>query len=208
MAELEKTRGHKKRAKTRARILDAGLEVYVAHGAALTVQRVVEKADVSHGTFYNYFDDLDALTEAVVLHVLTQVAEAVAAEGAEDPALRFATATLKVLHVLAAQPDWARLTLRITANPDFDIEVLTQHLRFDVEDGRRSGRFSETTDDVSVELVMGLTLMSIRRISRGTWSPEHGQRVVARALIHFGLDPDEAHSIVAAAAQRVPPTSS
>ena len=52
-----RTRGYKKRERTRRSLLDAGVETFAKLGGGLTVRDVVECAGVSNGTFYNYFDD-------------------------------------------------------------------------------------------------------------------------------------------------------
>ena len=64
------TRGHKKKARTRAQLLEAALEVLAERGEGFSIGDVAVRAGVSHGTFYNYFADRDALHAALGAHVV------------------------------------------------------------------------------------------------------------------------------------------
>ena len=55
------TRGHKKKERTRRLLLDTALEVIAEQGEACAISDIAQRAGVSHGTFYNYFPDRDAL---------------------------------------------------------------------------------------------------------------------------------------------------
>ena len=48
-----RTRGHKKRERTRNQLIAAALRVFAQKGGALTVSDVVAEAEDSNGTFYN-----------------------------------------------------------------------------------------------------------------------------------------------------------
>ena len=62
------SRGHKKRERTRTQLLNAGIHVMAEKGEAFTVSDVVAQANVSSGTFYNYFADRDELITALNLY--------------------------------------------------------------------------------------------------------------------------------------------
>lgn len=105
----QSSRGHKKREKTRNQLIAAGLRVVAERGEALTVSDVVAEADVSNGTFYNYFADRDGFFDALA----AQLVESLAAEAAievqsEDVALRFATVSARVLARAAGDPTWGK----------------------------------------------------------------------------------------------------
>ena len=83
------SRGHKKRAKTRNQLISAALRVFGEKGEALTVSDVVAEAEVSNGTFYNYFVDRDQLFDVLAEHLVSILAVQAAVEiEAEDAALR------------------------------------------------------------------------------------------------------------------------
>ena len=62
--------------KTQARLLDAGVEALATMGIhAARVDDVVEAAGVSHGTFYLYFANKEALIEALARRCADEVAD-------------------------------------------------------------------------------------------------------------------------------------
>ena len=79
-AREPRTRGHRKRERTRRQLLEAGLRVLAAKGQGLSVSDVVAEAEVSNGTFYNYFDDREQLLAALAEHSALSLAAAAAGE--------------------------------------------------------------------------------------------------------------------------------
>ena len=65
-AREPRTRGHKKKERTRRHLIAAGLRVLGEKGHGLTVSDVVAEAEVSNGTFYNYFPDKQAVLRELV----------------------------------------------------------------------------------------------------------------------------------------------
>ena len=63
-----RTRGYKKKERTRRQLVEAGVRVLAARGEGLTVSDVVAEAEVSNGTFYNYFPDREVFIDAVAEH--------------------------------------------------------------------------------------------------------------------------------------------
>ena len=135
-----------KRQRTRTRLLEAGTAVFCELGDRLTILHVVRRAGVSNGTFYNYFDDREALIEAVVVDVLAGLVDGVAVEGPDDPAERFATATLGILRTLELRPHHAQVLVHLAARPGV-VDGLLAHMRADLDVGRASRRFAESADE-------------------------------------------------------------
>lgn len=198
-AEEPRTRGHRKREKTRNQLIQAGLRVLAQKGDGLTVSDVVQEADVSNGTFYNYFVDRDALIEALGEHLTMSLAAAAAAEALEDPARRFALATTRVLLQASQDPTWARVVLRLISRPGAGIEI-ARYLREDLDEGRAQGRFESGAEDAILDLITGLVLMTIRRIADGRADGNTVENAVARGLQTLGLPAAEAGKIAAEAA--------
>ncbi len=161
-----RTRGHKKKERTRQQLLAAGQRVLARKGEGLTVSDVVAEAEVSNGTFYNYFLDRDALIEAVVEQAALSLAAATAREPIEDPARRFATATARMILRATEDPTWARVMLRLVGRPGAGLG-LSRYLRDDLAEGQARGRFDVGPDDAVLDQVGGLVMMTIRRIVEG-----------------------------------------
>ncbi|MEM9177811.1 MAG: TetR/AcrR family transcriptional regulator [Myxococcota bacterium] len=189
-----KTRGHRKKERTRRHLLAAGMRVLAEKGQGLTVSDVVAEADVSNGTFYNYFPDREALTNALAAEAVLSLAAAVAEEGIEDPGRRFAVATSRVLAHAVADLTWARVVLRLVSRPGFEIDV-ARFLRADLDEGQAKGRFETGADDATLDQVTGLILMTIRRVVGGDPSPGTRVAAIQRALRGLGLEIDEARRL-------------
>jgi len=190
------TRGHKKRARTRRQLLDAGFAVLADKGA-ITVSDVVEAAGLANGTFYNYFDDRDALLDALAAESLRELTDRAAAdtEGA-DPAVRFAVASLRVLDRAAADQRWGRVLVRLTDPPRSSRRALARHLRHDLADGHAQVRFRWGDDDPTLDLVVGTLMTAVRRLAWGAPRPGYPAEVVARLLAVLGVDEAEAGTLV------------
>jgi AcrR family transcriptional regulator len=204
------SRGHKKRERTRHQLVAAGVAVLAEKGDALTISDVVAKAEVSNGTFYNYFADRDGLIDALAEHSLISLAADSAAQTADrDPARRFAFATLRVLDRAAEDPTWGRAVLRLVDHRRTYSRQMVGYLREDLAAGFAAGRFEVGADEVTQDVMTGLILMSVRRIVRGDAGPDHAERVLERALAILGIARTEAGALateaVAARKQNIPP---
>ena len=192
------SRGHKKRERTRRQLIAAGVEVLAEKGEALTVSAVVAGADVSNGTFYNYFSDRDEFIDALAEHSLLAFAAHTARDSADqDPARRFAFATLGVLDRAMEDPTWGRAILRLNEQRSASSREMFRYLRDDLSDGHAQGRFAFGPDDLTLDAILGLIVMSMHRIVRGEVEPAHSQRVVELGLTMLGVGKREAAKIAA-----------
>lgn len=195
-AACPRSRGYRKREKTRAQLIEAGLSVLARKGEALTVSDVVAEADVSNGTFYNYFVDCGTLLDALAEHSLMRLAEDAASDTADtDPALRFAVATGRVLRRAQRDPTWGRAVMRLLNLRSQVGEGVSRYLQADLADGRARGRFRFGPDDVTLDQLLGAIVMAIRRIVEGQAAPDYAERAVARALAGLGVPSAEAPAI-------------
>lgn len=187
-----------KRERTRRLLLDAGLRVLAERGDALTASDVVAVADVSNGTFYNHFLDREDFIENLARESLEALATGSAedTEGA-DPAWRFAVASTRVLEAAVRQPLWGRAVLRLTECPTPLHEAIQQHLRADLAEGHQIGRFSHGDDPVTIDLVAGTLMASLRRlvVPHSPGDDEAVSAVVARLLEAIGVDRGEARTL-------------
>lgn len=190
------TRGHRKRERTRRQLIEAGLEVLAERGEAFTISDIAEKAGVSGGTFYNYFADREELVDRLAEHSLLTLATRTAIETRdEDPARRFASATTAILTRAAEEPTWGRVVLRLAEHEGALQHEIQRYLEEDLASGLEQGRFSVGPDPITLDLVLGLNTMAIRRIVRGDAPPDYVEQVVERALGVIGVPRREAKKL-------------
>jgi AcrR family transcriptional regulator len=194
-----RTRGYRKKERTRRQLIDAGLRVLAEKGQGLTVSDVVAEAEVSNGTFYNYFTDREHLLEAVAEHSALALAAAAAKEPVADPARRFALATARVLQRAREDETWARVMLRLTNIHSHAKVDIGRYLREDLAEGFAQGRFDTGPDDAALDQVAGLILMTIRRMVDGEAGPDAPQQAVQRALRALGVAGAEVAELAAEA---------
>ena len=201
------TRGHKKKARTRRDLIAAAVRVIARQGEAFSIAEIAEAAGVSHGTFYNYFNDREALIDAVVPVVMVGFAadSAVAVED-DDPARRFAIITALVLRRAAVAPDEVRVLLRLDAVHRAVVESpALDQLRADIAAGVATGRFAVDADAAALDVIVGAMLFASRRIVEGAVADDYHVQVVARLLRSLGVtdaDPDALAEHAASAARR------
>ena len=202
------TRGHKKKERTRRLLLDTASAVIAERGESFSVDDLASRAGVSHGTFYNYFSDRDALVAALVDDVVGAFTEESAAATADDdPAVRFATITAQALTRVAQAPDLARVALRLEPVQQALLEGGPfSHLRDDLAEGRASGRFTAPDDEATADVVVGSILMAVRRIVDDDPGPEYAEGVVRQLLRSLGVPAGRAATVSArAVAAAAPP---
>jgi AcrR family transcriptional regulator len=194
------SRGHKKRERTRRQLLTAGLAVLAEKGDGLTISDVVSRAEVSNGTFYNYFSDREQLVDALAEHSLVLLAAQSAIDTAEeDPAMRFTAASARVLKRTVEDPTWGRAVLRLVDHRRAAPREFDRYLRTDLSEGLAQGRFDFGPDDVTMDAIGGLLLMSICRIVAGGVAPDYIERALECALSILGVAESEATELVARA---------
>ncbi len=192
-----------KRERTRRLLLEAGRELMAERGTAITASDVVAAAEVSNGTFYNHFVDLDEFVQEVARRTFHAIAEVAAVETAgADPAWRFAVASTRILDAAVQDPTWGRLLLQL-ARSDLSRRAELERLRADLRAGRRAGRFVYGDDRITVDVVSGTIIATIGRLVRDDVGRRHIVDVVSRLLTVLGLPDDEARSVASAALRDV-----
>jgi AcrR family transcriptional regulator len=197
-AKTTPSRGYKKKERTRDLLIEAGLRVLADKGEALTISDVVAQARVSNGTFYNYFatrDELiDELAERSMLELTAEIARQTEAG---DPARRFAFATAAILSRAVEDPTWGRVVLRLVDHRLSLQHELSRYIRDDLTSGFEEGRFAFGPDEITLDLLLGLNQMALRRIVRGEGSRDYVRGVVGRALTLLGIPAKEAAELAA-----------
>ena len=153
---------------------------------------------MAHGTFYNYFDDRDAVMDAIVPEVLGGL------RGDERGARRCPRPGTAVRHDHGTRPPARRPTapertralLRLDAvHAAIGQSQAFDELRADIAIGAASGRFSVGADRPTIDVVVGAMLFAARRIVDGDDGEDYLHAVVAQLLRSLGIDSHEAHDL-------------
>ena len=195
-----------KRERMRMRLIESALLVFSEKGVdAAVIDDVIAQAEVSRGTFYNYFADRDVLLDAVVAHAVEQFAAAAAEHVDEpDPAARFAIISARALNAAARAPHTMRVAVRLDAvQRALVVDGPLSYLRLDLAEGYRKKRFTSPPDEGTLDVIVGAMLHATRRVLDGEADARYRASVIRRMLMSLGLQADEAlrlarHGVAAA----------
>jgi AcrR family transcriptional regulator len=130
--------------RTRAALLAAGHELLADRSIdALAVDDIVQTAGVAKGSFYNHFDDKQALVSTICNDIRQQIETAVDHVNAqvEDPALRVVRALAVYVSYMLASEQRANLIMRLNVGVASTANPVNAGVLRDVAAGLRSGRF-------------------------------------------------------------------
>ena len=174
-----------RKAQTRERLLDAAILVIGEKGFdASSVEDFVAAANVSRGTFYNYFPTMEDLLRAV-RRKLTDALMAVldAHLPSSIPASsRLATRLHSHFALVSHDPAWGWVVMRLDATRLGRTQAMEESFDRMYRDGVATGEFRQADPLAVRSLVFGTSRMVQRDILMGLSGPEHAIQVVALVL--------------------------
>lgn len=187
------------RARTRAALLEAALRVYAQKGVgAAAIHEIAAEAQVSNGTFYNYFRSREELLEAASRLLAARFTDEISASYAavSDPAERVAIGCRRYLLRTIQDRIWGAAVLRVWSSTLTVSDRVGEAVLADLRAGRRRGRFRYKSERAAADLVQGTVLAGMRSMLEGRSGEEHATAVVLLILRGLGVPDDEAEAIV------------
>ncbi|MEJ2801317.1 TetR/AcrR family transcriptional regulator [Comamonadaceae bacterium PP-2] len=190
--------GAQRRGRTRIKLIESSLTVFVAKGPDMAViDDFIAAAGVSRGTFYNHFRTTHELMLAVaagmsdeVLHVIEPYALA-----RTDPLERFSVGSRLYLREAVRYPIWGAFIARVGTHIAARGQPIDIHLRRDVSDAIVAQRLDLTNVQVGRDLLLGALFYGIETCLKEETAPDHAELLVERLLVGLGLPVDEARRI-------------
>jgi len=187
-----------KREKTRARLIDAAVQVIGDKGVeAAAIQEIAAVAGVANGTFYNYFPTKEAILEAAAVDIGVGYCERISASYAHiaDGAERMAIGGRRYQLLAIEQPDLARFMMSVAAASPIWAEQVGPYARADLMLGIRQGRFHVASPAAAMNLIMGTNVAGIQSVLAGTAGRGHVTAIAATILRGLGMTPKEADAV-------------
>lgn len=156
--------GQERRARTRKRILEAALGVFAEQGRATPViDDFIKAAGVARGTFYNYYDSVEALLAATTAWLEEDLMLSIEREldGIDDPVDRLTLGVRLWLRKAEIDPMWCAFVAKAVARGD----AVEETLRRDLRNGARAGGFVIDSVQAARDLVVGTLHEAMRRMS-------------------------------------------
>lgn len=198
MLRVTESRSERRRAQTRASLLSAAADLFAEKGVGDTrISEITDRADVGAGSFYNHFEDKDAIVQALLADLAAAHGEQVDVETAqiEDPAEVVAHAHGHFIRVVLQDPTFGQLMLRLDASHGLIWEILGPRALRDIESGIAKGRF-DVEDALSASFSTGGALMgTISGIADGVLDESATGRHIQAVLRMLGVPAAEAKMI-------------
>jgi AcrR family transcriptional regulator len=203
-----------RRERMRRRLIESAMIVFANRGVgASVIPEVVAAAEVSQGSFYNYFrtnEDLLAAVSTELSNDMIGLIESVAG-AIDDPALKVASAVRCYLHLARSH----RLLARFLAAAGLRLAGASREARArsaayeflpaDLKAGQASGAFIAMPVEVAVDVVKGACLVAIDRMVHARTSKDYPDRIAATVLRALGVPAAEADRLTARALPKLVP---
>jgi AcrR family transcriptional regulator len=186
-----------KRERTRKSILQAAFGLIGNEkGLTVRIEEICAAADVSRGTFYNYFTSLEQLFEVLAIELSQELNDALVASW--DQMRSYAegsnAAVQHYLNYARRDPAWAWAMVHLSAfGPSFGAEAWEACYR-SIEQGIEAGEFDVANATVGRDLMTGTVLATVRTTLRGGRSQP---RVIAYHVLRaLGVPDARAKAVV------------
>lgn len=205
IAATEDIKTDRRRARTRAALLQAGQSLFAAQSVdAVSIDDIVAAADVAKGSFYNHFPDKEALAREIAVTVRAEAEAQVdlANAGVTEPASRMARGQAVFVRYAVRNPERARAMMRLHAGATLPNAPMNRGLRADIEAGLAAGVFRDLTVETGLLMAMGMGMVAVTRVLEvnGSTDPAALSRDLNFGLLRgLGVAEDAARAISAAA---------
>lgn len=165
-----------RRERMRDRLLDTVLDLYQPGQANghLVIDDVIRAADVSRGSFYKYFDSLEAAVDALGERLTAGMIGDYRRLFDDDdaPLLRAVGGAAMTMLRAWHDPRWGGFTCRVDYVDYFErASSFDLMVRDALDDARRKGQMDFVSSDMAVDLIVGVTIEARRRLMRGGIAP-------------------------------------
>ena len=174
----------KRRALMRARILEATARAFTERVSAFPgIEDVAREAGVSRGTFYRYFDTLDAAVVAAGIAMsdglMTDILPVY--DFLKEPWQRFSVGFRLYLVRSLLDPKHTEFLIRMDVWPHGSL--VDKYMSGDLAMGRDCGQFEVENIEAATDFLKGASAGTIQAVRRGVPEPER----YIDAAVHMGL---------------------
>jgi len=193
--ERNRRSGRERRLKTRARLLEAAIEVISGRGLELPViDDFIARAAVSRGSFYNHFRTKDELLTDISDQLRQDLVHSfeISKLSIKDPAERLACGVRHIIHRSQADPRWALLLLHIRPKINKVEAAFRAGPRRDIANAVGSGRLPRQDVETAVDFVMGAAIEAVRAVISLPRPEDYAEQAATMILRGLGLRASEA----------------
>ncbi|MGL4316116.1 MAG: TetR/AcrR family transcriptional regulator [Pseudomonas sp.] len=191
--------GEEKRARTRSKILETAFHLIGREKGRFTlVDEVCQQSGISRGTFYNYFNGVEELFEALcyeLSHDFNNSVLALVAEMGSDVERVSAAVRYYLGRAITDKPwGWAMVNISISGYI-FGIETY-KHAESTIKDGIESGVFKVKNLSLGRDVLLGATFGAMITCLRGGADENYPSEIAQEILLGLGVASDLASKVV------------
>ncbi len=190
-------------------MLSAGQQLFAAQSAdSVTIDDIVNKAEVAKGSFYNHFSDKQAFAHAIYELIQADLERRIAASnrGIGDAAQRIVRALCTVLGYGDDQSEKLRALITLSERRTSPSHPLNRGLTADIRAGLAQGQLRGVDLETGVLVSLGLIGVAVRHVTDNdtpTRPDSVARRIGAALLRALGVDGDQAERLSQAAALEI-----
>lgn len=189
-----------KRVRTRALLMDSAIQEFARSGIEkASIDQIVSRAAVSHGTFYYHFSSKREIAEAVGRSVAAALVTLTDQQllDIESGQERVAMATQLFLISAATIPDWGWLVVHALADMGPFREQISRGIRKDVLLGIRRGEFEAEPSELLFTGMLSVVGAALRLRLENPSEPDIERQAAVLVLMMLGLDRAVATGLIA-----------
>lgn len=184
------TRGHKKKERTRKKLIDAAMELLATRDVGeLTLHGLAEAAEMSNGTVYNYFDSREAVLDAVAIELATRFSGTIEVlnSSTQSGAERVSTGLRLYSERARVDPSWAKALLRVVNFHEGLSSAFAAFVMADIQQGIKAEEFTVSNPSVALDLIVSAGLGAIRAVLEGRSSKDYPEQMAMMLLRALGV---------------------
>ncbi|MGV8872379.1 MAG: TetR/AcrR family transcriptional regulator [Rhodococcus sp. (in: high G+C Gram-positive bacteria)] len=195
----EGNRVERRKANTRAALIRAAQGLLASGNTNAPVLEITQAADVSNGSFYNYFESKEELWQAAIDSAMESAGDYLDSLtlGLEDPVEKFTQSFRLSGRLFRLEPQLSRVLLNSEAAAFAATGGLAPRSRRDIESAAELGRFDVDDPDLALAIVAG-SLLSMGRLLLNQPDRDEAATVdgtTERVLRALGVSAEEARTL-------------
>jgi AcrR family transcriptional regulator len=151
-------RTDKRVVRTREALMQSGYVLFAERGLYdVSIDEIIEKAEISKQTFYNHFSDKAALARDIYLSIRNEIESEIRLtnQGIDDPAVRIARGVCIYVRTALKAPDHIRFITRLLVHEIGLEDPANEGLIQDLEIGLSTGRLLVRSFETGAAFVLG-----------------------------------------------------
>ena len=144
--------------------MDAGERLFAVHAMdVVTIDHIVDAADVAKGSFYNHFADKTELVQVIITQVQSECEDQIAHanQGVTDAAERIVRAFCIMIRYAQTHPERLQALLSLSERGTIKNTPLNTGVARDIERGLETKRFGGITIEAGIIIVIGIVRLAV-----------------------------------------------